>query len=261
MKRQVAWPDMLHTSRIVNVTQAGCFRGVSWLLQAAENGSLEKILAEKSQKAGIQQFVAGKVWVLKCFDASVIQGKHCNTMTRSSQKFDLDYGIGHDCIVYWMLRYFSSHLVLKCIGNENGWLWESPCRRVEHLSFFVFDVSIICYPWRVDHACFFSCPFWPNMEISKVKLFSDSRPARKHLLGRRRRHCLFFHNLKQLTVSKVGDLIAIKRCEEFLPPSFWPMCLTVAVSRRLSKSRLPLRKMKLPHPRWVMLLYWVFGCF
>ena len=39
---------------------------------------------------------------------------------------------------------------------------------------------------------FFSCPFWPNMEISKVKLFSDSRPARKHLLGRRMRHCLFF---------------------------------------------------------------------
>ena len=58
------------------------------------------------------------------------------------------------------------------------------------------------------------------MEISKVKLFSDSRPARKHLLGRRRRHCLFFHNLKQLTVSKVGDLIAIKRCEESLPPVF-----------------------------------------
>ena len=139
-------------------------------------------------------------------------------MTRSSQKFDMDYGIGHDVIVFLMLRYFSCHLVLKCIGNEDGWLWECPCRRVEHLSFFVFDVSIICYPWREYHACFFSCPFWPSMEISKVKLFSDSRPARKHLLGRRRRRCLFLHNLKQLTVSKVGDLIAIKRCQESLPP-------------------------------------------
>ena len=149
-----------------------------------------------------------------------IQGKHCDTMTRSSQKFDMDYGIGRDVIVFLMLRYFSCHLVLKCIGNEDGWLWECPCRRVEHLSFFVFDVSIICYPWREYHACFFSCPFWPSMEISKVKLFSDSRPARKHLLGRRRRRCLFLHNLKQLTVSKVGDLIAIKRCQESLPPVF-----------------------------------------
>ena len=62
MNRKVGWPDMLQTSRIVNVTQAGCSRRVSRLLQAAENGSSEKILAEKSQKAGIQQFVvAGKV--------------------------------------------------------------------------------------------------------------------------------------------------------------------------------------------------------
>ena len=84
-----------------------------------------------------------------------IQGKNCNTMTRSSQKFDMEYGIGHDVIVFLMLRHFSCHLVLKCIGNEDGWRWECPHRRVEHLSFFVFDVSIICYPWRVDHACFF----------------------------------------------------------------------------------------------------------
>ena len=57
------------------------------------------------------------------------------------------------------------------------------------------------------------------MEISKVKLFSDSRPARKHLLGRRRRHWTLY-DFAQLTVGKVGDLIAIKRCEESLPPVF-----------------------------------------
>ena len=43
-------------------------------------------------------------------------------MTRSRQKFDMDYGIGHDVTVFLMLQYFSSHLVLKCIGNEDGWL-------------------------------------------------------------------------------------------------------------------------------------------
>ena len=62
MNRKVGWPDMLQTSRTVNVTQAGCSRRVSRLLQAAEDCSLKKILSEKSQKAGIQQFVvAGKV--------------------------------------------------------------------------------------------------------------------------------------------------------------------------------------------------------
>ena len=31
---------------------------------------------------------------------------------------------------------------------------------------------------------------------------------------------MFLHNFKQLTVSKAGDLIATKRCEESLPPIF-----------------------------------------
>ena len=50
--------------------------------------------------------------------------------------------------------------------------------------------------------------------------------------------------------------------------SFWPMCLTfvegchqIDVFRRLNKSRPTLRKTKLPHPRWVMLLPWALDVF
>ena len=63
--------------------------------------------------------------------------------------------------------------------------------------------------------------------------------------------------------SKVGNLIAIKRCEDqwqsLCHSAFWPMWLTfvdgchqIDVSRRLQKSR-PSGKTKLPHPRWVIL--------
>ena len=157
-------------------------------------------------------------------------------------------------------------MVLKCVGDADGWLWECPCRRVEHLSFILFLMSLFAVCGGCIHACWFvSVRFDQTWQLGKLS-FSLIAGLRGTISSAEAGGAGLFVTLKQLIGSYIPDLIAIIRRFESQPespchPTFWPMCLRVAVSRRLNKSRLPLRKMKLPHPRSVLLLYWVFRCF
>ena len=152
---------------------------------------------------------------------------------------------GHDCIVYWMIQYWSCHWLCWNL-NGDGWLWECSSSMFFSPSWFWPNtgnsvIRWICASWW--QVCEEPCPQQKEEALDFVWLCAtDCQQSRR------------FDCNKQM----IRDVRCL--CHP-CHPSFWPMCLTVAVSRRLSKSRLPLRKMKLPHPRWVMLLYWVFRCF